>query len=119
MYRATPVTYLIEALSAVGLGRAEITCAAEELLSLTAPGNATCREYLAAHVATNGGRILNPEDRNMCSFCPLATTDDFLAVLNIEYAHRWRDLGFMVVYISFNVCVALGFYWLIRGRRSK
>lgn len=68
-----------------------------------------------------GGRLANPDATfpDACQFCSLATTDAYLATVNIFYSQRWRNLGLMFVYIVFNVAAALGLYWLARAPKTS
>ena len=61
----------------------------------------------------NAGRKVRRPD------CTLATTDAYLATVNIFYSHRWRNLGLLWAYIVFNVAAALGLYWLARAPKAE
>ena len=61
-----------------------------------------------------GGAVSNPGATDLCEFCALATTDAFLASVDVFYVDRWRNFGLMWVYVLFNLAAALFLYWLAR-----
>ncbi|KAK0203605.1 pleiotropic drug resistance ABC transporter [Desarmillaria ectypa] len=104
MYRVSPYTYLIEGLLGQALGRQQITCSSVELVTIHPPSGQTCGEYLNPYISANGGYLTNADATNECSFCSTATTDEFLGRnFNIFYAHRWRNVGLLCVFIAFNI----------------
>ena len=85
-------------------------------------GPLDCATYLEPHVAIAGGRIINPTDTTMCSYCSIADTDVVLESFGSSYGERWRNFGLMWGYVVFNVIAALFIYWLARvpkGRRKS
>ncbi|KAK0192729.1 pleiotropic drug resistance ABC transporter [Armillaria mellea] len=104
MYRVSPYTYLIEGLLGQALGRQEVVCASVELVSIIPPSGQSCGEYLNPYITANGGYLTNANATDSCSLCSTATTDEFLGRnFNIFYAHRWRNVGFLCVFIAFNI----------------
>lgn len=118
MNRISPLTYLIGGMAAVGLANIPVDCAPIELLNINSPTNQTCGDYLAPYLLVAGGRILNPETMGQCNYCPVAETNDLLATLEIFYWQRWRDFGFLLVFVIFNVGGAFLFYWVARARKG-
>ena len=58
------------------------------------------------YITDNGGYLSNPDATSGCDFCTYRTSDQFLEnSFNIFYSHRWRDIGLLMVYISFNVSI--------------
>ncbi|KAL0942888.1 multidrug resistance protein cdr1 [Colletotrichum truncatum] len=116
MYRVSPLTYLVDGLLSTGLAHNDVECSQLELLRFNPPqgGNITCEAYMEPYMQMAGGRIYNPSSTSMCQFCPLATTDVFLATTSTSYDKRWRNYGLMWVYIIFNLFAALLLYWLAR-----
>lgn len=115
MYRVSPLTYLVDGLLSTGLAHNEVVCSQLELLRFAGPGgNVTCGSYMEAYMELAGGKVMNPADMETCQFCPLATTDAFLASTSTSYDKRWRNYGIMWAYIVFNLFAALALYWLIR-----
>lgn len=118
MNRISPTTYLVSGLLSTAIGQADITCAPKELLNLTPPSNMTCSDFLTPFAEAAGGRLLTPGARDLCSYCPIATTDVFLGNFDIEYVNRWRDFGVLWGYVVVNVAVAVGLYWVFRVPRK-
>ncbi|KAH6688979.1 ABC-2 type transporter-domain-containing protein [Plectosphaerella plurivora] len=115
MYRASPLTYLVDALLSTGLARNAVECSPIEMLSFEAPGGGvTCGEYMQPYMELAGGALANASSTAMCQFCQLASTDVFLGTVSSNYDRRWRNFGFMWIYIGFNLVAALGLYWLVR-----
>ncbi|OAQ63731.1 ABC transporter CDR4 [Purpureocillium lilacinum] len=120
MYRVSPITYWISALLSTGLAHADVVCAANEYISVKPPGNdTTCMEFLGPYIKIAGGYLLNEDATNECNYCPIATTDDFLTMINASYSNRWRDFGIGMVYIVFNIAAATLLYWVIRMPKGK
>ncbi|KAF5665036.1 putative ABC1 transport [Fusarium denticulatum] len=121
MYRASPATYLVGGIMSTAVANNEVTCAEYEVLHVVPPsgGNMSCEDFLGPFAEVSGGRVLNPAARDLCGYCPLATTNDFLAQFELSYDTRWRDFGLVWVFILFNIGAALGLYWAFRTPRGK
>ncbi|RDA82442.1 hypothetical protein CP532_4514 [Ophiocordyceps camponoti-leonardi (nom. inval.)] len=114
MYRVSPFTYLVSGMLSAGVANVDVVCADNEVLHMTAPANQTCGDFLGTFAQASGGRVLNPDESGGCSYCPLASTNSFLASVSSNYDDRWRNFGLLWVYIGFNIVAALGVYWLAR-----
>ncbi|KAI4152547.1 MAG: hypothetical protein LQ340_002854 [Diploschistes diacapsis] len=121
MYRVSPFTYLVEGLISTAVSGTAVTCAANEYLQFApAPGGATCGEYMRQYIAEAGGYLLDEGSRGVCKFCPIGSTDTYLAAINIYFGHAWRDFGILIVYVVFNMGAAVAIYWLARvPKRSR
>ncbi|KIK61032.1 hypothetical protein GYMLUDRAFT_166677 [Collybiopsis luxurians FD-317 M1] len=120
MYHVSPYTYVIEGLLGQALGRQSIQCADVELATLTPPSGLTCGQYMANYISQAGGYLANPDATSSCNFCSTATTDQFLlSSFNISYSHRWRNIGFLCIYIVFNIVCVYIFTWFFRIRRGS
>ncbi|KAL2848368.1 ABC-2 type transporter-domain-containing protein [Aspergillus pseudoustus] len=118
MYRVSPLTYLISGMLSAGLARTPVTCSDVELVPVQPPSGQSCGEYLSAYMQAAGGKVYNPNATEICQFCPMVSSDAFLASVSSEYGDRWRNFGLMWVYIFFNVAAALALYWLLRVPKS-
>lgn len=118
MYRVSPFTYLVEGLLGNGVANAPVFCAANEFLHFDAPSGETCGTYLQPYISAAGGYLVDA-NATQCQFCSLDNTNTFLALVNISFAHRWRDFGIMFVFIIFNIFAAVGIYWLARMPKGK
>lgn len=95
-----------------------VTCAFNELSSFDPPSGRTCGAYLETFLAAApGGQLLNPFASAGCEYCPLSTSDQFLAGVAISWTHRWRDYGIGFAYIGFNIVFAVIFYYLFRVKK--
>ncbi|KAJ1330820.1 ATP-binding cassette subfamily G (WHITE) member 2 PDR [Microdochium nivale] len=119
MYRVSPVNYMISGVMSAAMTGYKVTCSAGEILHMVPPADTTCGDFLAPFVAVAGGTLLDGSETRSCAFCPLATTDDYLARFGILYADRWRNFGLLWVYILVNIGLALGLYWLFRVPKGK
>lgn len=62
---------------------------------------------MQSYISRAGGYLTNPDATAGCQFCSSRTTDQFLGPsFNIEYSHHWRNFGFMVAFIMFNVSLS-------------
>lgn len=121
MYRVNPFTYLVSSLMSTTLGQAPAHCASNEFQIFSAPVNQTCGQYLQDYISIAGGYVENPEasGAEICQFCQLESTDQFLRNINVNFGNRWRNFGFLWVYVVFNVAAAISLYWLVRVPKGK
>ncbi|KAH7017092.1 ABC-2 type transporter [Ilyonectria destructans] len=118
MYRVNPFTYVVEGFLGTSLANAPMACAPKELVKFEAPSGSTCGEYLATFLDTTGG-YLTDNNTSSCEYCAMSQTNTFLSAIHVNFANRWRNFGFMWVYIIFNIAAALGLYWLVRVPKNK
>ncbi len=115
MYRVSPLTYLIAGWAGTGLAGKRVICADNELAQFDPPSGQTCAEYLADYFRAGAvGQLQNPGATSNCRYCPLSTSDQFLASVNISYTDRWRDFGIGWAYIVFNIAAAVLLYYVFR-----
>lgn len=121
MYRVNPFTYLVSSLLGSTLGGAPVTCAENELKKFSAPEGQTCGEYLQGYMSLSGGNVINPEAAGdeLCQFCSMKNTNDFLTGISVDYNLRWRNWGIFCAYIVFNIGGAIFLYWLARVPKGK
>ncbi|KAI1177053.1 ABC-2 type transporter-domain-containing protein [Nemania sp. FL0916] len=122
LYRLSPFTYLVSSMLSTSVGNTAVKCASNELLHLDPPANETCATYMMAQIQNAGGYLQPGTEGNTadCQYCPIATTNAYLAGIGINYDDRWRNFGLLFVYIVFNIFGALFLYWLTRvPKKSK
>lgn len=120
MYRLSPYTYLIEGLLGQAIGRQTISCSDVELVQVNPPAGQTCGAYLGPFITNAGGYITNPDASEACLYCPYRTTDQFLVnSFNIEWGHRWRNIGFMWAFIAFNIFAIYAFTYIFRINKTN
>jgi ATP-binding cassette subfamily G (WHITE) protein 2 (SNQ2) len=116
MYRLNPFTYLVEGLVSNGVASLPLTCSDTELAHITPPSGLSCQQYLGPFIQATGGYLTNPDATSDCLFCSASQTDSYLVTLNMSYSHRWRNAGFMVAYVIFNVFLVFSITYLVRVR---
>lgn len=115
LYRVSPFTYLVSAMLSTGVSGADVVCSDIELLNFNPPASQTCGEYMSEYITEmGGGKVYNEMATENCQFCPMTSTDQFLAAVSINFSDRWRNFGILTVYIVFNIIGALFLYWLVR-----
>ncbi|KAB8219811.1 ABC-2 type transporter-domain-containing protein [Aspergillus novoparasiticus] len=119
MWRASPFSYLVGSVLAVGIAGAPVHCSDIEVLHIPPPGGQNCSGYLEAFTKMAKSTLLNPEADSDCQVCSLSTTDQFLAGVHIKYSELWRNVGILFVYIVFNTVAAVFLYWLIRVPKKR
>lgn len=119
MWRASPFSYLVGSVLAVGIAGAPVHCSDIEVLHIPPPGGQNCSGYLEAFTTMAKSTLLNPEADSDCQVCSLSTTDQFLAGVHIKYSELWRNVGILFVYIVFNTVAAVFLYWLVRVPKKR
>ncbi|GAB1527106.1 ATP-binding cassette transporter snq2 [Rhizoctonia solani] len=117
MYRLSPFTYLIEGVYTNGVGRTSTQCSQVEIQTINPPSGQSCGAYMNQYISQMGGYLLNSNDSSNCQFCPRSSADAYLTQLNMSFSHRWRNVGFLFVYIIFNVFLVFVFTYIFRIRR--
>ena len=111
MYRVSPYTYFIDTFVSLLLHDRPVVCNSSEFAPSIPTGNMNCGQFLAPYVEEFGGYVKMPSAIGVCAYCTYSTGDEFLAVQNMSYGHRWRNFGFECIYVGFNfVAMFLGFY---------
>lgn len=120
MYRVSPFTYLIEGLLGQAIGNQEITCAPQELATVVPPSGQTCSQYMQNFIDIAGGYLQNPDASSDCLYCSARTTNELLLRnFNIEYSHRWRNVGIILGVTVFNVAAVFMLTYLFRIRTGS
>ncbi|KAK0630537.1 ABC drug exporter AbcA [Bombardia bombarda] len=123
MYRVSPLTYFLEGLAVAGLANAKVTCSSIETIRIPLPNgsnSSSCGQYLRPFVISVGGEILNPlENSADCQFCPYSDVNTLLNSFGMQTDHRWRNAGFMAIYVVFNISMTFGVYWLVRVEKKR
>lgn len=98
------MTYLVAAWAGTGLMDRPIECSDTEVASFPPPSGQTCAEYLTQYFEAGApGYLFDPDSTTLCQYCPLSTSEQFLARSSIYPSDRWRDYGIGWAYIIFNV----------------
>jgi ATP-binding cassette subfamily G (WHITE) protein 2 (SNQ2) len=107
LYHVDPLTYLISGLVSNELHGLEITCRESELFSFPPPAGQTCEQWAGPFVNATAGYLVDPAATDNCQYCPIKVGDEFYTPLGISYDHRYRDFGFLIVYVVFNAAVTV------------
>jgi len=119
MYRISPFSYIVSAMLATAVANTEVQCAPNEFLQFQPPANMSCGDYMNPYIGALGGRLADPDARDMCSFCSISDTNVFLKSVRADYADRWRNFGILWAYVIFNIFAGLALYWIARVPKNK
>ncbi|KAI9737755.1 MAG: hypothetical protein M1834_009123 [Cirrosporium novae-zelandiae] len=117
MYYLDPFNYLVGGLLTQLLYDAEVTCAADEFITITPPANQTCAEYMSSYLKTGTGYVV--ADNNTCQYCQYSSGAEYAQGFNYNSrSYGWRDTGITALF-----CVSTyGFVCLmmmVRSHQSK
>ncbi|KAF8930773.1 ABC-2 type transporter-domain-containing protein [Dissophora ornata] len=107
MYWLDPYHYIIEAITTVQLYNIPVHCKSDEFSIFNVPVGQTCGSYAATFLETAAGYINNPNATESCEYCQYSYGQDFYGALSMDFAHRWRNLGFLCIYLCFNIIMLL------------
>ena len=110
---------MVAAIAGTAISGRPIQCSENELAIMQPPAGQTCGDYLSPYAAKAGGNIINPTATADCGYCPLVSSDQYLAQVSITYGTRWRDYGIGFVFIFFNIFMAVFLYYFFRVRKSS
>ncbi|KAI0142916.1 ABC-2 type transporter-domain-containing protein [Xylariaceae sp. FL1272] len=122
VYHASPLTYFISGTIVAGLSNIQLKCSPKELLRIRIPPTQsfyTCSEYLGPFIQIAGGYVEEPTNRLDCAYCPAGSSNEALKQLGIDSQSRWRNAGFLAVYVVFNILATFAIYWLVRVPRRR
>ncbi|KAK7207674.1 ABC-2 type transporter-domain-containing protein [Myxozyma melibiosi] len=115
MYRISPFTYFLDTLLGNVLHDVEVECADTEFNIFNPPDGQTCYNYAEAFIAEEGGYLNNPNATSSCQYCKWTVGDNYLSTVGMDYStDRWRDIGFIFVFIIFNFCASFILYYIYR-----
>ncbi|KFH67291.1 hypothetical protein MVEG_06026 [Podila verticillata NRRL 6337] len=105
MYWLDPYHYLVEGLVTTQLYNVKVICAPLEFNIIQPPAGQTCMQFMGPFLSRASGYINNPNDVSDCQYCQYSTGQEFYRNLNMNIAHRWRNLGIMFIYLVSNVMI--------------
>ncbi|KAI8381939.1 ATP-dependent permease PDR12 [Nakaseomyces glabratus] len=114
MYNVSPFTYVVQALVGPLVHDKKVVCNKNEFAIMDPPAGQTCGEYLRTYIGNNSGYLVNPQATSNCNYCPYSVQDEVVARFNVKWSYRWRNFGFMWVYICFNIFAMLSCYYIMR-----
>ena len=107
MYELTPFTRLISGMVTTALHGVEVVCKQGELNAFSAPPNMTCGEYMEPFFERGGSGYLVANNTQDCEYCAYKVGDEFYGTFEMNFDHRWRDLGIYVCFIASNLIVLM------------
>lgn len=119
MYKLSPYTYFIQNLVGSILHDRQVHCAPHELAVFLPPSGKTCGEFTQAFIDVTHGFLVNPLDTTDCQYCQYTVGDQYLSRIGAKFSYRWRNIGFFVIYVVFNMAMCLFLYWLLRFRKGR
>ncbi|KAI9847164.1 MAG: hypothetical protein M1837_003026 [Sclerophora amabilis] len=119
LYRLSPLTYIVDAISAASLHGRVATCTSNELSVFQPPPGQDCGGYLEDFMTIAPGQLLNPSASQDCEYCSIATSDQFLASYNINYQDLWLYFGIVWSYVGFNIIMTFALYYVFRVKKWK
>ncbi|KAF7553146.1 hypothetical protein G7Z17_g3859 [Cylindrodendrum hubeiense] len=119
VYYVSPMTYLASGVLSTVLHDANVTCSASEIVGIPAQAGMLCEQFLGPFIEGAGGVLVDTGSSDVCGWCAMTTSDDYLETFNIYYSQRWRNFGLLWAYIVFNVFLTLGFYYWARVPKKQ
>ena len=104
---------MIGGLVANSISGTTVTCAQSELNIFNPPVGQTCESFAGTFVKFSG-TLLNPDATSACEYCRYSVGDQYLQTVNMSFDNRWRNFGFMCVYVVFNAAVCFAFFYLTK-----
>ena len=114
MWKVSPLTYVVQTLVALVLHEKKVECSHEEYNFFEPPSGLTCQEFAGTYVTDNSGYLLNPNATSNCGYCEYRVGDEYMSTVSVKYSYRWRNFGFMWVYIIFNIVAMCALYYIFR-----
>jgi ABC-type multidrug transport system permease subunit len=113
-----PFHYYIEGLTVNELDGYQVHCNQRDLLVFNPPPGQTCGQYSQEFLTYAPGYLANPNDSQLCGYCPYTVGNDYFDTLGWSASHKWRNLGIIAAFWIFNIIVFLYLvYWNRKGRR--
>jgi ABC-type multidrug transport system permease subunit len=113
VYWLSPYHYIVEGMMATAVHDVPIVCAPKEINHFSPPPGQTCGEYAGKFVQVIGN-LLNPSATADCAYCRYKDSDQYLGTVNMSYGNRWRNLGFILAYVLFNMGMTFAFFYLTK-----
>ncbi|KAF9415247.1 hypothetical protein BGZ94_000147 [Podila epigama] len=118
MYWLDPYHYVIEGLVTVQLHNVKVQCGDDEYSIFNVPVGQTCGQYAAEFMKSATGYIKDLNATERCQYCQYSQGQDFYEGLNMDFEHRWRNVGILCIYLCTNIAlVILGIKFYRNNRR--
>ncbi|KAG0172189.1 hypothetical protein DFQ30_011013 [Apophysomyces sp. BC1015] len=118
IYWLDPFHYYLEGMVVNELENINIICTEADLVKFYPPPGQTCGEYLTNFIQFGApGYLSNPNatQPELCGYCAYKSGKEFYTTqLEWDGSHKWRNLGFLIAFLIFNVIVLIGLVFLKR-----
>ncbi|KAF9180169.1 hypothetical protein BGZ51_006283 [Haplosporangium sp. Z 767] len=110
--------YIVEGLVVTQLHDLEVRCKTTEFSIFQPPAGQTCIQYAGEFMVRSAvGYINNPDATQDCQYCQYSKGQDFYRNLNMDFGHRWRNIGIACIYLVSNVALVLLGIRFFKGAR--
>ncbi|TVY17321.1 ABC transporter G family member 11 [Lachnellula arida] len=118
LYQLDPFTRLIGGMVVTELHGRPVNCAPSELNSFSSPSDQNCGDYMKKFFEDGGAGYIVNNATSACQYCAYKVGDQFYTSLELDFDHRWRDLGIFLAFVGSNlILLFLGSRYLNFNRR--
>ncbi|KAF9930336.1 hypothetical protein FBU30_000609 [Linnemannia zychae] len=117
LYWVDPYHYIVEGLVTTQLYNLEVHCRDTEYSIFQPPSGQTCIQYAGAFLSRAAGYLANENATADCRYCQYSKGQDFYRNLNMDFSHRWRNVGIACIYLVTNVIIILAGVRFFRGNK--
>ncbi|KAG0196193.1 hypothetical protein BGX28_010451 [Mortierella sp. GBA30] len=118
LYWLDPYHYIVEGLVTTQLNGLQVQCRDTEFSIFQPPSGQTCMQYIGPFLQRSTGYINNPDATSNCQYCQYSKGQDFYRNLNMDFNHRWRNVGIACIYLVSNtVLIFLGIKYFKAAKR--
>ncbi|KAG9324330.1 hypothetical protein KVV02_006576 [Mortierella alpina] len=103
LYWLDPYHYIVEGLVVTQLNGLTVRCRDSEFSIFQPPAGQSCIQFAGPFMATAPGYINNPDALRDCQYCQYSKGQDFYRNLNMDFDHRWRNIGIACIFLVSNV----------------
>ncbi|KAF9087683.1 hypothetical protein BGX23_007952 [Mortierella sp. AD031] len=107
LYWLDPYHYIVEGLVTTQLHGLEVRCDPTEFSIFQPPAGQTCFQYAEAFLVRAPGYLNNHNATADCQYCQYSYGQNFYANLNMDIAHRWRNIGIACIFLVSNFALVI------------
>jgi ATP-binding cassette, subfamily G (WHITE), member 2, SNQ2 len=118
MYYVNPVTWWLRGVLSTVLPSVVVQCAPDEMTYFNPPPGQTCGAYADAFVTdiAGSGYLTNPNATANCGYCAYANGREYMHMLNVGDADKWRCFGIFLAFVIINWLLVYFFIYTVRIR---
>ncbi|KAF2636141.1 ABC transporter [Massarina eburnea CBS 473.64] len=118
-YKVSPLFYVGEGNTVSVLQDLKIQCDASETSMFQPPNGSTCGEYAANFLKSATGYLINHDSTESCQYCRYRDGQSYYLQWAYEFGNRWKDIGIIIGFITFNYTMVIAFVWLLRVKKWR